>query len=265
MPAGLLLAALLTGTATLTACARADASDPAAVQAASTPPAVAVEPITLEKGHVRGRVVDTRGQAIEGANILLDHSLFYAAYIRGTSEADGSYRIAVKPGPWDVHATFDRQYNGRIYTLDLEPDNAGNVNERGAIRNFAWKLEGRPSHDPDAHYGGLITVDAENLAEDEIDYVQLTLTPSGPLIDGSPGRTLKLEPGDHYWIRHERIEDVPIGRYLVSASLHMDGHSRPLKLRDRHADGEFLPRLQLDFLPHDDDGARNSAHLAISH
>src|SRR3546814_11710318 len=68
--------------------------------------------------------------------------------------------------------------------------------------------------------------------------VELTLTPSGPLIDGSEGKTLVLRQGDHYWVQFGYLEDIPIGRYTVTAILKNKDGPRPLRIQDWLKDEE---------------------------
>src|SRR3546814_19356485 len=76
----------------------------------------------------------------------------------------------------------------------------------------------------------------------------LTLTPSGPLIDGSQGKTLRLRLGDHYWVDRYQVEDIPIGRYTVEATLKSEQGDRRLRIQNWPAKGEFKPEFQLDFI-----------------
>lgn len=216
-----------------------------------------------ERGYATGKAVNTRGEPIAGAKILLDNAVFYASYIDTTTRDDGSYRIRVEPGAWKADATFKTTYNGKTYVIELDPDNNDSFNEEGVVRNFTWKLEGRAPDNEYAYYGGFIQLNTDlDFYEDMAD-IELTLTPSGPLIDGSPGKTLQLRMGDHYWVDRYQIEDVPIGRYVVTATLHGDGGPRPLKIQDWHTKGDFVPAFQLDFRPVSDSSMRIAASIVI--
>lgn len=223
----------------------------------------AVAGTLAEHGYATGRAVDTRGQPIAGAKILLDNAVFYASYIDTTTRDDGSYRIRVEPGAWKADATFKKTYNGRTYLIELDPDSNDSFNEEGVVRNFTWKLEGRAPDNEYSYYGGFIQLSTDLDFHEDMDAIELTLTPSGPLIDGSPGKTLRLRMGDHYWVDRYQIEDVPIGRYVVTATLHGDGGPRPLKLQDWHTKGDFVPEFQLDFLPVSDSSMRIAASIVI--
>ncbi|MGY1408266.1 MULTISPECIES: carboxypeptidase-like regulatory domain-containing protein [unclassified Luteimonas] len=216
-----------------------------------------------ERGYATGRVVDTHGEPIAGAKVLLDNAVFYASYIDGTTRDDGSYRIKVQPGAWKADATFRKTYNGKTYALELDPDHNDSFNEEGVVRNFTWKLEGRTPDNEYGYYGGFIQLSTDIGFYEDMETIELTLTPNGPLIDGSPGKTLRLRMGDHYWVDHYQIEDVPIGRYVVTATLEGDDGPRPLKIQNWHTKGDFESAFQLDFLPKSNSTIRISASIVI--
>ncbi|MGO1719223.1 MAG: carboxypeptidase-like regulatory domain-containing protein [Luteimonas sp.] len=240
-------AALLAALATLSACEadRVDASRPAS-------------------GYATGTVVDTRGNPIAGAKILLDNTVFYASYINGSTAEDGTYRLKVQPGAWRAYASIRKDYNGRTYSLELHPDSIDSFDETGAVRNFVWKLEGRKQDNDWGYYGGLVKVFNET-GFYEMENVEITLVPDGPLIDGSTGRTLVLRSGDNYWRQLAYLEDIPIGRYAVTAAL-MDGDTRqPLKLRGWDAKDDPAAELRLDFTPDTSGSPGATASIAIGY
>lgn len=247
MMKNIIAAALLAALAVLSACEadRVDASRPAS-------------------GYATGTVVDTRGKPIAGAKILLDNTVFYASYINGSTAEDGTYRLKVQPGAWRAHASIKKDYNGRTYSLELHPDSIDSFDDTGAVRNFAWKLEGRKLDNDWGYYGGLVKVFNET-GFYEMEDVEITLAPDGPLIDGSEGSTLVLRLGDNYWRQLAYLEDIPIGRYAVTAAL-LDGDTRqPLKLRDWDAEVDPAERMQLDFSPDASGSPGATASIAIGY
>lgn len=214
-------------------------------------------------GYATGTVLDTQGKPIAGAKILLDNSVYYASYIHGSTKEDGSYRIKAQPGAWRAEASLKKEYNGKTYTLELHPDSIDSFDDRGAVRNFVWKLEGRTPKSDYGYYGGFIQLRTDLDFNGDLENVELTLTPSGPLIDGSQGKTLRLRHGDHYWVDRYQIEDIPIGRYTVEATLKSEEGSRRLRIQDWYTRGDFQSGLQLDFTPNPGSGTRNSASIAI--
>ncbi|MGY1426587.1 carboxypeptidase-like regulatory domain-containing protein [Lysobacter sp. A289] len=218
-----------------------------------------------EGGYATGKVVDTQGKPIAGARILLDNTVFYASYIKGSTKEDGTYRIKAQPGAWRAYASFKKTYNGKTYSLDLHPDTIDSFDDTGAVRNFVWKLEGREPENEYNYYGGLVTVFQDTDFYDDMEDVELTLTPSGPLIDGSEGKTLVLRQGDHYWVQFGYLQDIPIGRYTVTAILKNKDGPRPLRIQDWHTDGDFESELQLDFIPKSGGSTGASVSIVIGY
>jgi|SRR5690554_1928167 len=218
-----------------------------------------------ETGYATGKAIDTRGKPIPGVRIYLDNTLFSASSIDTTTRDDGSYRVQVYPGSWRAYATFRKDYNGRTYTLRLRPDANDSFDQEGAVRNFSWQLEGRWPGNDAGYYGANIHTSSEVGFEAGMENVELVLTPDGPLIDGSPGQQLRLRLGDHYWRNLFLVEDVPIGRYRVTATLHGDGPARPLRVRNWHGQHDPVPALQLDFMPEHGSTPGATAAIAIGH
>ncbi len=216
-------------------------------------------------GHATGLVVDTHGNPVAGAKILLDNTVFYASYIHGSSKADGRYRIKLHPGAWRAQASIKKDYNGRTYTLELHPHDNDGFSEEGAVRDFSWKLEGRTPDNEYGYYGGFIQLTTDLDFHEDLSDIEITLTPDGPLIDGSQGKTLQLRLRDHYWVDNYQIEDIPIGRYTVTATLHGDAGARALGIQDWYTRDAFAQAFRLDFNPNPGRGPKNSASIVIGY
>jgi hypothetical protein len=103
----------------------------------------------------------------------------------------------------------------------------------------AAKADDNPEYSG-AYYGGAFTfnyywreagdTDAprKNLVLDSV--VEITLTPDGPLLDGTPGRVIvvrkKINPRGYF-----PINDIPIGRYKIKATVASEG-GHPLKISE---------------------------------
>jgi len=208
-----------------------------------------------QPGSMQGRVVDARGAALPGVSVIADNTLLYNTNALGVSGTDGRYAIDVSrpAGTWVGSAQVTRTYNGKRYVLDLDPDTvdpfAGNA---GAIRNFTWKLSGE-RRDGLGTYGMSVIYYFEGFEDPQFpgqfldtDYVELTLVPVGPLVDGSTGsRIVRLG------VRTPdgpALQDVPVGRYTITGRyLAPDLPVRPLLLRVRNT-GEYVPALTTDFV-----------------
>lgn len=205
-------------------------------------------------GVMQGRVVDTRGLALAGAVVYADNTLFYNTNVIGQSGGDGRYSLDVsRPvGTWAASARITRSLNGIAYTLDLDPDTidifAGNA---GAVRNFSWKIRG-PRRDGSGVYGMPVIYYVNDFEDPQYpgefvdrDFVELTLTPVGALIDGSQGA--RISGFGRSTPDGQALTDVPIGRYSITARYAPPQHpSRPMLLRVRNT-GDYVPALTTDF------------------
>ena len=168
-----------------------------------------------------------------------------------------------------IRATADITYQGHDYKLALR-DLGGETGmttflgqgRNGVVRDFVLPITGlRPGYTAEsssetlyrnAYFGGTITVDAATSgkpdanSEDETALtnaspqgtVELTLTPSAPLIDGSIGKPVRfLTPvaasklGGNWRLCMRR--GIPLGNYTATARLLLpDGESRALRIKD---------------------------------
>lgn len=218
-----------------------------------------------KEGYATGKVVDTKGNAIAGAKILLDNTVYYASYIHGSTNDDGTYSIKAQPGSWRTFAYHEIAYNGQTYRMELLPDHTDSFSQEGAVRNFTWKLEGRMPWEAESYYGSTIVLTGDiGFYEDE-ENIELTLTPIGNLIDGSEGRRLTLRYGDDKWKHRYELRDIPLGRYLVTAILKKEEGDLPLKIGDWYKRDDLISEFQLDFIPKPAEGVDNSASIVIGY
>lgn len=205
-----------------------------------------------------GRPIKSFGGYISGYSSKSGQRV--SANIDGT---DGKYSTDVGPGQFATRAWTDVEYNGRKYRIDLEPtDGKGGLTKQdtknGVVKNFVWKLDGfRAGGDPRStdrfysHCGGSINLypeghgleywsgikkDYQHKPEAKIPAdatVELTLTPDGPLIDGSKGKpvVLTLKPSKITGYMDRITRGIPIGRYKATAKAILpDGSSKPLRV-----------------------------------
>lgn len=197
---------------------------------------------------MKGRVTDSAGKPLVGAQVVADNTLLYNTNAIGTSDAKGFYRIDVsRPvGTWNATAQIKRQVSGKTFTFDLHPDKSQVfAGKDGAVRNFTWKLSGKR---PDGgHYGSSVRVygDLGNSFWLDTTKVELTLVPVGPLADGSQGQPivaqiLQTPDGD-------AVSDVPLARYAISGRyLDPERGPLPLQVRKRNSEG-YSAKVELDF------------------
>ena len=197
------------------------------------------------EGVVSGRVTDMQGRPIAGATVVINNAVWFNRNIVLVSGADGTYRHDLPAtDSWYVRGTTDVSYNGRTYTMELKPDYPGGFSGvDGRTVNLRWTTTGEVPTDfgHAGYYGGSVEMDAGWDLPD-LSGVTLTLTPVGPLIDGSAGaaitRTVSETVGSY------AIRDVPIGRYTVRAT--RDGE--PLVFRMRNS-STYVSNVTADFEP----------------
>lgn len=205
-------------------------------------------PPGAKPGHVSGKLSDARGNPLRNVSVR----------INGMPEGSGEpfnktfhipgpaseYAFALPPGRYDTpQATITADYNGRTYVLQLAAaDNSrdwpqSRPSKPGLVRDFVWRIEGpRPEGEgdplrPTGWWGGAILLDKPDTMT-ELSTFEITLTPAGPLIDGSPGKPLLFtrripwqRPEEHYLL------NIPVGKYTASATVaYAGGKPKPMKL-----------------------------------
>lgn len=230
-------------------------------QMGSEPPRASVQ----ATGFVTaGRATDAAGQPLPDVNVEVwgKHEvgggpISYTA----VTGADGTYRQeAMAPGTYTAVAWRELSYNGRDYKLPLKPVQ-GEIDQEyqakdGLSRDFVWQISGeQPAARGDEHYGGDLTVSGVDGLSRYLDLpdgtpITVTLTPDGPLMDGSAGKTLTYEVPYQQTLYLKEIEDIPLGRYTVSATAEGVG---PLRLTGTGvtgtADDHYGTTATIEFLP----------------
>lgn len=211
-----------------------------------------------------GRATDAAGQPLANVNVEVwgKHEtgggpVSYTT-VTGT---DGTYRQTdIAPGTYTAVAWRKLKYNGRDYKLPLKPVQ-GNIDleyraKDGLVRDFVWQISGpQPAYRSEENYGGDLLfygVDGlhRSLGLPDGTPITINLTPDGPLMDGSAGSpvtiTVAYKPGTYL----TTVEDIPLGRYTVSASAEGTGLIR-LSGTDRtgSSDDHYKPTATIEFLP----------------
>ena len=185
---------------------------------------------SIEQGIVKGRITDAGGNPIAGAKIVIEHTVYYATYVYAISDSHGYYRAAVPNGSWQASVQIERSYLNRIYKFDLHPAIAAPfAGTTGAVRNFTWKLSGPKPNG--GYYGSNVAVYSEPGSSFMMEEVELSLTPDGSLLDGTPGQLIKkglIDIGGG----EDGINDVPIGKYIITARNKTT--NQPLQIRMRN-------------------------------
>lgn len=161
-----------------------------------------------------GVVRNSAGQPVEGVEVYADNTLYYNMNAVGTTNKQGRYTITLprnEIGTWRGGARLSREYHGTVYQFQLVPNDRSEFATRtGAVRDFTWKLAGKRP-DGGSYGGALWMYGAVNAPGLDLGRVEVTLTPVGPIIDGSPGKVIRG------FLVGSQLRDIPIGRYRVTA------------------------------------------------
>ncbi|MEW6476251.1 MAG: carboxypeptidase regulatory-like domain-containing protein [Actinomycetota bacterium] len=213
----------------------------------SSPPAAGAE-----ANVIKGVVRDEQGDPVPGARIRIagytgkPNGLSAADFIREVrTDAKGAYRLAVPAGLYGVSGEADLAFDGKTYkALYLHPAD-GNCQQQmsggGIVKDFTLRLTGfmqcLAGADPKnaGFYSGaaiaLMHESPKSLPGDA--KLTLTLTPSGPLADGSTGKVLTftrtVASVANFFGPLETtntLHDIPLGRYRLTGSATLADGSR---------------------------------------
>ena len=220
----------------------------AAIAAVMALPAMAQDQ-PVEPGFVYGTVKDMAGKPLAGAVVFIDG--VYDNNMVLTTKSDGAYRMRLPPGAYRVTATLEHEFDGQLFKVDLRPNTTDSFSyDDGAVRNFTWALSGRKVKPDMGEFGGFIYVNigsGEHFVEDTHN-ITYTLTPSGPLIDGSTGEVIVRKGGRPRTADYGKINDVPIGRYVITGVYAPPGMKpQTLKFRDREISEDWADSLEFGF------------------
>ena len=184
----------------------------------------------IEKGVIKGRVTDSKGNGIANVKLVIEHTIYYGTYVFATTDQQGYYKTKVPNGSWQVTGQIERALNDQSYKFDLHPDEpAAFAGSNGAIRNFSWKLKGaKPGN---GYYGSSVAVYAEPGSSLDLSALEITLTPVGLLADGNPGSVI-TDTLEDIGGGEEGIKDIPIAKYRVSAKIKNTNEAVQIRLRN---------------------------------
>lgn len=185
-------------------------------------------------GTVTGQALDAQGKPIAGAKVWVKPVVTTGLYETRT-DANGRYEATgLPPVGYRVLAWAERQYNGQRYCIRLgheKVEEYSPVNPaQGAVRNFVLKASGRiedmdVSDEAIRYFGGTVSVMDSRHVPARNAPLEFTLTPVGPLLDGTQGKTLTLKPNANGYLL-----DVPVGVYRVQAVALEGGQRTPVKI-----------------------------------
>lgn len=228
-------------------------------------------PTTPKPGHASGRILGPDGKpfTLKDAKVKLSVN---GVSGRGENvgfsppiDEQGAWDIELPPGHFSAHATMECDWKGRRYIFTLHPMQDNTVSRpsaAGFVQDFQWRIQGvtfGSTEDQTNHthwYGSTLGMCFQGYREDQKKSVKkppfgtkvvFTLTPTGPLIDGSTGKTLTFErPYDKLLtgLTNNNCCDIPIGTYrLTGVEVGPDGKTTPLSIQKEYA--VFVDALDL--------------------
>ncbi|MPR36134.1 carboxypeptidase regulatory-like domain-containing protein [Salmonirosea aquatica] len=222
----------------------------AAVLFVACKPAGEADDLSPQKGYVSGKVTDSKGQPISNAFVFISSTGPYSSGASVHTDAQGKYRIKMDYGTYRIYATFEKEFAGKLYEIQLKPDNSDSFSvEDSPVIDFKWVLTGKKPIPLQGYFGGYIGLyqGETNIPKNEVEF---TFTPL-ELIDGSTlAQPLVLRPGE---VSTQYLEDLPLGRYTVKATHKPLGGGTPrtlfLKNRDTNQTSASNGTISLDFKP----------------
>jgi hypothetical protein len=194
---------------------------------------------------VRGMVRDGGGRPIAGAKIIVHASAAggFRTSVTGRTNAQGIYEIPLPVGICQVvNADCQVTFLDQTYRLPLHPADGDLENfpsQAGHVENFVLRTYGTTATDSSGNYGGTLRLISQSFIKGG--FVEVTLTPDGPMLDGSKGKTLVFRvPSSESQAGSEHFfQGIPLGRYTMKARLY-DGED-VLPMRIQNTFGESAP------------------------
>lgn len=179
----------------------------------------------LEPYTVTGVALDTKGQPLEGAIVRLRQD-FVSGRTEVTTGADGRYKASSSvqnaSASYKIEAFIQVDYNGQTVCPRLAMPNPNDYTsftlDQGAERNFQWQLTGQIGN-YSSYFGATISLWNSHAFYDRAKAVEVTLTPTGPLIDGSESSVIVREVLLEAPASDDALNDIPIGTYTLQAVL----------------------------------------------
>lgn len=220
-------------------------------------PAPGLEAAEQKAGYVTGKITNAQGGPVRGAKVFASHDTWYNTHVIGNTDDAGNFKLRLDNQPggtWSVYAQHQVNYNNKVYTFDLRPENTAHVTNEGGLRNLQWKLTGViPGSTTDTRLGGYVTFYVDSRDYVPVTDVELTLTPQGPLVDGTQGSVI-VRRGENFPTRifgfymDHGLRDVPVGRYTVTAKYKpVNGPAKDMTV-SLQGSGDYKTALTADFV-----------------
>jgi predicted N-acetyltransferase YhbS len=266
-------------TAGQTTVTMSDAND---VMNGQTPKMPAFPKLAKKPGCIRGYVKDVQGKPVADAYILVTAPTAWGRNknVSARTNTSGYYEMAV---PFPVaqvwYAGYAASVHGVRMALPLHPvdGRVESFSKAGEVENFALLPYGvadpagvaQQANLSDNYYGGAFTVGywggdgPTHLPVGAT--LEITLTPDSPLLGNVPPRTFVIRQTIKEF-GGLRINNVPLGRYKITARLVQNGNTVPLRLSENgNADRAGATRNERHgdtAVPHGRRGRKNRSRAA---
>ena len=185
---------------------------------------------------VKGRLTNSSGDPIGGAEIFLNFTLGYNRNLLTNTDADGYYRFDLTGLPgnstWRLGAEISGLFEGQEYHFTVYPaDDSSITAADGAVRDIVADLTGTV----------YVYVDSGLPLSLNLELLVLELLPL-ELLDGTAGTPLQVHPEDGMTVRN-----VPIGTWSASAYLEAPAGDRLPLLISRANSGEYADSVTASF------------------
>jgi len=219
------------------------------VMGRTNPKIPAMPNLAVKPNIVRGYVYDSHGKPLKGAVIGVRSSSAGGFYSGASAKTDAKGYYEVR-APWGAAhfycAGYVMDYGDGIAALGLHPadgDTDSFATSTGVVKNWVLLPYGvadragvqENPHYSGNYYGGTVILnyntDSDNsTALSAGSTIELTLTPQGSLIDGSPARTIVIRrPVKETLLGSLYINNIPITEYKVSAKIAETGAELHMK------------------------------------
>jgi hypothetical protein len=251
---------------------------PAKKAPAKKAPAQKIPALKARPNYVVGRVTDAAGQPVAGAEVAIYGTTMAGANTRFEAKTDarGLFSQRVPEGIYGVTAYLKKRFNDKNYKFTLPPTDGITAmkhdSSKGIVKNFVWRIRGlKPGEtpgeagthtEPRKYFGGFVYLRSEEkgFGGDRVYFpagstLKITLTPRGPLMDGSKGQAKTFQRRFDKDVTNGiswYLTDIPIGLYTLSAQLSAPGGEiKTLGVKNVTSGfkDEFAPTAPINFEP----------------
>lgn len=218
--------------------------------------------LTKKPGIVRGYVYDTKGNPVKGARLGVRSTVaggFYSG-AQGKTDEKGYYEIEPPVGAAHFYcAGASIDYGEGRAAMGLHPADGeidGFATPNGVVKNFVLLPYGIADRDGiqenprycNNYYGGNVVlgwyVNTDSVLSNDSELpngaeIEFTLTPEGPLVDGSRAHTIIIRKAIQSSASNQLyVNNIPVTTYKISARL-VGGEKLHLKETGPYANNEF--------------------------